>query len=49
MKYDGVVISKLEEILNFHKRNYEMEQIKYMNKTDYFFVLMTHASYILST
>lgn len=36
MKYDGVVISKLEEIMNFHKRNYEMEQIKYMNKIDYF-------------
>lgn len=35
--------------MNFHKRNYEMEQIKYMNKIDYFFVFMTHASYILST
>jgi len=37
MKYDGVVISKLEEIMNFDKRNYEMEQIKYMNKIEYFF------------
>jgi len=38
MKYDGVVISKLEEIMNSDKRNYEMEKIKYMNKTECFFL-----------